>query len=81
MPRDRKKPGVAFWTAVALVAVLAYPLSFGPAIWLGRHCEYPSAIRDAVIWTYWPITILHADGPKPIHDALDWYFSLWYKMP
>jgi hypothetical protein len=31
---SRKKPGVAFWTTVKVVAVLvAYPLSFGPACW------------------------------------------------
>jgi len=28
---DRKKPGVAFWAAVALVVVLLYAASFGPA--------------------------------------------------
>ena len=28
---DRKKPGMAFWVTVALVAVLVgYPLRFGP---------------------------------------------------
>ena len=32
---DHKKPGVAFWATVALVAVLVgYPLSFGPACWI-----------------------------------------------
>jgi hypothetical protein len=32
MTSDRKKPGVAFWATVVLVAVLVgYPLSFGPA--------------------------------------------------
>ena len=31
---DRKKPGVAFWaTVVVVVALVAYPLSFGPACW------------------------------------------------
>jgi hypothetical protein len=30
-----KKPGVAFWATVVVVAVLVgYPLSFGPACWL-----------------------------------------------
>jgi hypothetical protein len=32
---DHKKPGVAFWASVVVVAVLVgYPLSFGPACWL-----------------------------------------------
>ena len=30
---DRKKPGVAFWaTVVVVVALIAYPLSMGPAL-------------------------------------------------
>jgi hypothetical protein len=35
---DRKKPGVAFWaTVVVVVALLAYPLSFGPACWISSR--------------------------------------------
>jgi hypothetical protein len=31
---SRKKPGVAFWaTVVVTVALILYPLSFGPACW------------------------------------------------
>jgi hypothetical protein len=29
---DRKKPGMAFWATVVLVAALAYPLSIGPVM-------------------------------------------------
>jgi hypothetical protein len=49
---DRKKPGVAFW--VTVVALVGYPLSFGPACWwlsnsailvdkspIGGSLEYP----------------------------------------
>jgi hypothetical protein len=36
---DRKKTGVAFWATVVLVAVLAYPLSFGPACWIASRTE------------------------------------------
>ena len=34
---SRKQPGVTFWATVAVVVVLAYPLSFGPV------CRYISA--------------------------------------
>jgi hypothetical protein len=34
MTTHRKKPGVAFWASVVLVAVLAYPLSYGPVMWI-----------------------------------------------
>jgi len=31
---SRKKPGTAFWTTViVVVALVCYPLSFGPACW------------------------------------------------
>jgi hypothetical protein len=40
-----KKPGVAFWTTVVVVAALvAYPLSFGPACWLGDRGVVPESI-------------------------------------
>ncbi len=31
---DRKKPGVAFWATVAMVGLVLYVASFGPACWL-----------------------------------------------
>jgi hypothetical protein len=35
---ERKKPGVAFWAAVVVVAALVlYPLSFGPACWISSR--------------------------------------------
>jgi len=39
---DRKKPGAAFWaTAGLVVALVAYPLSFGPACWLADRRIVP----------------------------------------
>ena len=38
MNSDRKKPGVAFWATVSLVvALVGYPLSFGPACWMASR--------------------------------------------
>ena len=38
MTSNRKKPGVAGWVTVAVVAVLVgYPLSFEPACWLSKQ--------------------------------------------
>ena len=49
---DRKKPGVAFWTTVVVVmALVAYPVSFGPACWISSRLEslVPAALqREAV---------------------------------
>jgi hypothetical protein len=45
MTPDRKKPGVAFWaTVVVVVVLLAYPLSFGPACWLGDRNVIPEFV-------------------------------------
>ena len=43
---DRKKPGVAFWATVVVVAVLlvAYPVAWGPWIWF----EMTQSPRDEV---------------------------------
>jgi hypothetical protein len=49
---DPKKPGVAFWATVALVALLAYPLSFGPACWLAKWGAIPVA---TIVTVYRPI--------------------------
>ena len=66
---DRKKPGVAFWATVGLiVALVAYALSFVPALWIECHVV-PSTpkwfwLYDAVGALYLPIDLLasHSDG-------------------
>jgi hypothetical protein len=57
---DRKKPGVAFWATVVVVVALAYPLSFGPAVWATR--EYLVSIR--FFWhPFRPLARLAVEGP------------------
>ena len=77
----RKKPGVAFWATVIVVAVLlAYPLSFGPACWC--FAKEP-AVWEGCVGTrpkvaphaYWPIGWLAKNGPRPVHDAIYWYVT------
>jgi len=68
---DRKQPGMAFWTTVALIAVLvAYPLSFGPACWIASRCEFAEGLVSAcylpVVWTYF-----HA--PSSVQESIFWY--------
>lgn len=42
MHHHREKPGVTFWaTAVTVVGLVAYPLSFGPACWLADRGILP----------------------------------------
>jgi hypothetical protein len=73
MTSSPKKPGVAFWITIALVAVLVgYPLSFGPAAWLtGRGYFRESTIS----WVYWPI-LWSTSYFEPLEYAVDWWGSL-----
>ena len=54
---DRKKPGVAFWATVAVVVVLLYPLSTGPAAWLRMHV-LPKSTRKAMDAFYYPVAVI-----------------------
>jgi hypothetical protein len=75
----RKKPCVAFWATVVLVALLvAYPLSFGPACWwFGAPL---SSRMKSIAWSgpdplcppqiYWPVGWLAQNGPSPVGDAI-----------
>jgi hypothetical protein len=67
---DRKKPGVAFWATVAVVlALVAYPLSFGPVCWTASRVTF-GATRLPVV--YRPMTLAMSSSDA-IHDTLQWY--------
>jgi hypothetical protein len=85
MSDDRKKPGAAFWTTLVVVAMLVYPLCYGPACWginwmANKGWLRPDTdwIRQLIFLIFCPIRLLHSDGPKPISDLIDWYAHLWY---
>jgi hypothetical protein len=76
MTSDRKKPGVAFWaTVVVVVALVVYPLSFGPACWgLDRRIGDPCAIAAVyrpVLWL-WVVS-----GPQWVGESISWYANLF----
>jgi hypothetical protein len=73
MTPSRKQPGVAFWaTVVLVVALVAYPLSFGPWCWCTSRLK--GEIRS-VPPVYGPITLLAETG-RPAGHAIRWYASL-----
>ena len=85
---DRKEPGVAFWASAVLVAVLAYPLSFGPACWrvpkssdesdkLSTWSVLGSAPKPHAPSIYWPLGWIALNGPKPLGDLVCWYATLY----
>jgi hypothetical protein len=74
MTAHHKKPGVAFWTTLALAAVLVgYPLSFGPACWISSRIN--DVQSDTVSIAYRPITWGMSQSDR-IANALIWYAQL-----
>jgi hypothetical protein len=65
MTSDHKKPTAGFWITVALVAVLAYPISFGPACRL--------LPRSYITAFYRPCVSLALDGPQQTRVPLMWW--------
>jgi hypothetical protein len=76
MSDERKKPGVAFWATVVVVAVLlAYPLSFGPACWI---CGGPAQpINGNFCAFYRPLLKLWRRCPQIVQDGICCYVDLW----
>jgi hypothetical protein len=73
MNPEQRKPGVAFWSTVVLVAVLAYPVSFGPACWIVSWAGSGSRILATA---YRPIIWVWDHGPRSLNDPLHWYTRL-----
>jgi len=71
---DRKKTGWAFWTAaIVVVALVGYPLSFGPACWLVSRTKFGA---EWLPFCYRPIvSALSKDRPR-LTAAIQWYSRL-----
>ncbi|MGE5192195.1 MAG: hypothetical protein ACM3U2_06790, partial [Deltaproteobacteria bacterium] len=73
----RNKPGVAFWaTVVVVVALVAYPLSFGPACWAYSRVSQPGILWEATSFFYSPILRVWFHNDGTIHDLIAWYANL-----
>src|SRR5262245_51365182 len=76
MESSRKQPGVAFWAAVVIVvALVAYPLSIGPACWMRVHLLPPST-REAMDDFYLPIGLINKQS-EMLAEMSHQYISLW----
>ena len=68
---SRKKPGVAFWaTVVVVVALMAYPLSFGPACWLMSRT---TICTNSITAIYQPVYICWMRAPERVSEWINWY--------
>jgi hypothetical protein len=73
MTPDRKKPGVAFWlTVVVVTALLAYPLSLGPAIWLTARGYF----RDSTVQSFYMPVLWSAVQAESLENVVTWWGSL-----
>ena len=73
---DRKKPSMAFWATMVLVAVVAYLLSTGPAIWLDSRSLLPAWAQEFVRAFYYPIELLGEDSDAVLNLYM-WYTDYW----
>jgi hypothetical protein len=76
---SHKKPGVAFWASVVVVAVLAYPLSYGP--WMAIREKIPDQVSRGIERLYRPLLPLFLDAPDSITVAYVRYLELWSDAP
>ena len=76
MSDERKKPGVAFWaTVVVVVALVAYPLSWGPWCWYAHAVAHDRKL----MWVgfYLPLAKLSWSGPAWISKPYNAYINWW----
>src|SRR5262245_1586182 len=86
MNEGRRTPSMAVWTTAVLLAVLAYPLAFGPSVWLAsrRHLD-----RKAVGWVFSPIMQAAVRAPEPVKEITRWWAEIgipsdstvWFNVP
>jgi hypothetical protein len=78
MSGERKKIGAPVVATMFLVAaLLAYPISFGPACWWfsQKGLAAARAVRIAS-QIYWPFGWIIANGPRPVRRVVNWYATL-----
>jgi hypothetical protein len=59
-----------------VLALVMYPLSFGPAIRLANHGELPDWAFHALPYIYMPLNWL-ANHSRWCLELLDWYLGVW----
>jgi hypothetical protein len=68
-----RNPTAGFWVTVAVAGLALYPLSFGPACWLGERNGVGTRLISVV---YRPILWLASSNHGPAARAILWYAGL-----
>jgi hypothetical protein len=58
------------WAEWLALALLAYPISFGPACWIATRSGIG---RGGVEVVYLPLFLCWANGPRPLSNAISWW--------
>jgi hypothetical protein len=70
---SQNKPTVGFWITATFAGLLLYPLSFGPACWIGERNGVGTATLSTV---YCPIIWLASANRGPAARAILWYAAV-----
>jgi hypothetical protein len=80
MTSSGKQPGVAFWATVVVVCLLvAYPVSYGPVMWLYGKEFVPESLDDAFGILYYPMYLAMDSRSSPVwlRHSVDSYTGFW----
>jgi hypothetical protein len=83
MSELQKKPGWAFWaTVVVVVALVAYPLSSGPVVWLyWNKLGQPGWMKSVMGTVYAPLEWTANNGPDWLKEGISSYCRWWRSLP
>jgi hypothetical protein len=71
---DRKKPGVAFWATIVVVAgLVGYPLGIGPACWFSSRLGGTRIVSQVYRPLTWTAEFTDSD---PLMNGIQWYCEL-----
>jgi hypothetical protein len=80
---DHKKPGLAFWAIAVpgalLMALVAYELSFGPAVWLFAKLGRPAWLGYLIDVAPDPLEWIINSCPGPFGQWLSQIFYSYYQ--
>lgn len=68
---------VVIWSALAVLVLLGYPLSYGPGVWLPWRYRDQPWVGRVVRELYRPMDLLATRGPEGVRNALRWYTDLF----
>jgi hypothetical protein len=72
-----------FWTAFAVLAVIAYPFAYWVWLWIDWSYDPPIPLVYFLHYVFWPCRWLQAHGPDWYGDCCWWFMAhgLEYEQP